>query len=186
MGKWVETMIEPTTVYAGDTLTWTREVPGYAAPEWTLNYALVKAGKLYTFSSTPQGAAHQVAVASSVTATWQAGEYTLTPYVTRSGERVTLPGAMRLMVKANPLGAAVDPRSHARRTLDAINAVMEGRATDDVAAYQINGRSLTKMPIADLIAFQSHYRHLVAAEDKEAALEQGFGTNSRIRVRFTK
>lgn len=177
-------MSEPTTIYAGDTLTWTRAVPDYAAPEWTLNYALVKAGKAYTFSSTASGQDHAVSVSSTTTATWQAGDYTLTAYVTKTGSRVTLPGATRVTVKPNPLGAAVDPRSQARRTLDAVSAVLEGRASSDVAAYTINGRSLTKMPIAELIALQSRYQRLVDREDAEANLARGMGSGRKIYSRI--
>lgn len=177
-------MTEPTTIYAGDTLTWTRSVAEYPAQTWTLNYALVRAGRAYTFATTAEGDRHLVSVAASVTALWQAGEYTLTAYVTKASERVTLPGAVRVTVKPNPTGTAVDPRSHARRTFDAINAVIEGRATADVAAYTINGRSLTKMPIAELISLQSHYRRLVDREDAEARIARGLGSGRKIYSRI--
>jgi hypothetical protein len=182
----VETMIEPTVIYAGDTLTWSRTVADYPAPEWTLNYALVKAGKLYTFASTAEGSAHRVAVTSATTATWQAGDYTLTPYVTRSGERVTLPGAVRVTVKPNPLGAAVDPRSWALKTLEAVEAYLGDASNLTAATYQINGRSLSRIPLGELLRLRDTLKAEIAAEKKAEDIRAGLGTNSRIRVRFVK
>jgi hypothetical protein len=62
-------------------------------------------------------------------------------------------------------GAGQDPRSHARKTLDAIEAVVEGRATKDQQAYTIGGRSLQRMPIKDLMYFRGVYRAEVYAEE---------------------
>jgi len=55
-----------------------------------------------------------------------------------------------------------DGRGHAERVLEAIEAVIEGRATIDQQSYQINNRSLSRTPIADLMRLRSHYRNEVA------------------------
>ena len=42
--------------------------------------------------------------------------------------------------------------------LDKIESILEGRADGDVAAYSINGRSLTKLDITDLLMWRDRYR----------------------------
>lgn len=177
-------MTEPTIIYAGDSVTWTRTLADYPAPTWTLGYSLVKADTAYTIATTADGSSHRAAVSTTTTAAYLPGEYTLTAYVTQAGERVTLPGASRVTVRPNPALSTADPRSHARRTLDAIDALLEGRATGDVAAYTINGRSLTKVPLAELITLQSHYRRLVDREDAESRIARGLASGRKIYSRI--
>jgi hypothetical protein len=58
-----------------------------------------------------------------------------------------------------------DLRSHARKVLDAINAVIENRATVDQQSYSIAGRSLTRMSLDDLLKFKNVYQAQVAKEE---------------------
>jgi hypothetical protein len=76
--------------------------------------------------------------------------------VVRTVERGTL------IVDADP--TTQDTRSHAERTLDAIEALIEGRATTDVASYSIAGRSLSRMTPDELVKWRSVYRAEVAAQ----------------------
>ena len=55
--------------------------------------------------------------------------------------------------------------THARKTLNAINAVIEKRATSDHQSYAINGMAVTKMKIDELLAFQRVYQRKVAKEE---------------------
>lgn len=71
--------------------------------------------------------------------------------------------------------------SHAQRVLAAIEAVLERRATVDQQSYGIEGRSLARMPIGDLLRFRDRYRAEVAAE--RAALDEADGRPSGRRVR---
>ena len=47
--------------------------------------------------------------------------------------------------------------SHNKKMLDAIEAVLEGRITSDVEAYQIAGRQITKISITELEALHVKY-----------------------------
>jgi hypothetical protein len=47
--------------------------------------------------------------------------------------------------------------SHAETMLKAIEAVLEGRVTDDIVSMSIAGRSITKIPINDLMVLRANY-----------------------------
>lgn len=68
------------------------------------------------------------------------------------------------LIVVAPDAAAQDTRSHAVKTLEAIESLIEGRATKDVNSYTIAGRSLTRMSADELVKWRSYYRNEVAME----------------------
>ena len=71
--------------------------------------------------------------------------------------------------------------SHASRMLAAIESVLEGKVTSDVASYSIAGRSITKIPIAELIELREKYRK---EYENEVLAWQGKKKPKRILNRF--
>ena len=55
-------------------------------------------------------------------------------------------------------GTAVTSDSFAKRCLDAIEAVLEGKASEDVANYSIQNRSLSKFSHDELLAARAKYK----------------------------
>lgn len=74
--------------------------------------------------------------------------------------------------------------THAETMLQAIEAVLEGRITADIEQYTIAGRSITKIPIEQLIKLHSHYAILVKLEKRADDIAQGMGVSNNVRVRF--
>lgn len=174
---------EPASVNAGDTAKWLKSLPDYPASDgWALSYELVSATQRYDFSATAEGDDHLVTVPAATTATWAAGGYDYRARASKAGEVYTV-GTGRITVKP-AFSAAVDARSQARRTLEAINATLEGRADSATAEYQIGDRRLKYIPVAELIALQSRYERLVADEDAAASVAAGGAPRGRIYVRF--
>lgn len=170
---------EPARINAGDTAKWLRTLPDYPASDsWVLSYELVNAATRHTFAAVPQGDDHLVTVPALTTAAWTPGAYAWRARVSRSGEVFTV-GQGYITVEP-AFSAAVDARGHARRTLDAIEAVLENRAGSSTAEYQIAGRSLKYIPIPELLVLRDKYRQEVAREDAAARL----GGSGRIFVRF--
>lgn len=175
--------IEPTSLNAGDTAKWLKSLPDYPAGDgWALSYTLVNADQRLTFSASAQGDDFLVQVAAATTTTWPAGDYDWRATVSRSGEVFTV-GSGRMTI-APAFGAAIDARSHARRTLEAIEATLEGRATSSTAEYEIAGRRLKHIPVPELLTLRDRYRQEVAAEDTAARIQAGLGNPGRIYVRF--
>jgi len=48
--------------------------------------------------------------------------------------------------------------SHVERTIAVIEAALEGRLTADLESYQIAGRTVAKIPVAELLKFRGYYR----------------------------
>ena len=107
--------------------------------------------------------------------------------MTKAAERYTI-GTGSFAVQKNltalPAGVAYEARSHARKTFEAIQAVMENRATVDQQEYQIAGRMLKRFPIGDLIALYDKYAAQVKAEDRAASLANGVAQPNQLFVRF--
>jgi hypothetical protein len=176
---------EPDLIVAGDTAKWLRSLDDYPASEsWVLSYTLVSAAQRYTFSATASGADHLVTVAATTAATWVAGTYTWRAQVSKAGEVYTV-GTGSLTVRPS-FATATDGRSHARRTLEAIEAVIEGRATSEVSYYMIGGRQLRYIEPAQLLALRDRYRAEVAREDAAQRAAAGLPDRRRVFVRFSQ
>jgi len=100
------------------------------------------------------------------------GIYQWNLYVTKSSssERKILESGVWEVVPNISTNTSVDVQSHARKVLSAIEAVIEGRASQDQMSYSIAGRSLSRMPIDDLLNFRDRYK---AEWNKEKRLQRG-------------
>jgi hypothetical protein len=71
-----------------------------------------------------------------------------------------------------------------RKVLDAIQATIEGRASQDQMSYSIAGRSLSRMSIDDLLTFRNRYRAEYNEELKKARIKNKQDSGNTIKVRF--
>lgn len=171
---------EPISIIPGDTVKWMRSLADYpACAGWALSYELLNAMHRYQIAATADGAAHRVVISASTSQSYTPGSYDWRARVTNADEVYTV-GTGRLTI-APSFSAAADVRSHARRTLDAIEAVLEGRATSATAEYEINGRRLKYIPLNELHALRTKYQREVAAEEGKSGPR---GVSGRIVVRF--
>lgn len=175
----------PARFTAGDTLKFSETLADYqASAGWALSFALINSASKITFSGSASGDDHAVNVAASVTASWLAGSYSFAAYVTKGTERYSV-GTGTITIAPNLAAlSTVDGRTHARKTLDAIEAVIEGRASIDQLEYSIAGRSLKRTPLPDLLKFRDRYRAEVKSEEAAANVAAGLGNGRTIRVRF--
>jgi len=167
---------EPDALRAGMTWAWTRELTDYPAGTWTLTYwfkQLAASGAKFSAVATASGSTHSVSVAAATTAAYTAGEYSWVAVVASGAEVYEVDrGTLTLLPKYNA-DAALDDRSHARVVLDAIEAVIENRATLDQQEYTIGNRSLKRMSVDELMKFRDKYRAEVYAEEQGEAARNG-------------
>ena len=90
----------------------------------------------------------------------------------------------RTEVVVNFANTNADVRSHAKKVLDAIEAVLENRASQDQMSYSIAGRSLSRMSIDDLMTFRNRYRAEYLREIKLARIKNKQDSGNTIKVRF--
>jgi hypothetical protein len=175
-------------IIAGDTLQFTTSVEGYpASAGWVLTYRLgpVVSGAAITMTATASGDDYAVSVAASATAAWTAGEYTWYATLALGAARYSLAEG-RITIKPNPatLTVGTDARSHAKRMLLAVEAVLEGRATKDQQAYTVGDISITRIPVEQLISLRDTYRAELAAQKRTERLRAGGAVSTKLMVRL--
>lgn len=190
MGFKVPTQV-PYFLISGDTWEWERDLSEYPASEgYTLKYNLNRkssAGSLIQISSVPDGDTHHVTVDSNDTGAYTTGKYQYVEYVeSGTGEdvekRTVHIGETEIL--ANPT-TSTDIRTVNQKILDAIDAMVLGKATKDQKSYTIKNRTLERYSIEELMPLRSYYATL-AEKDKDK-LEELFGKTSKgIYGKFTK
>lgn len=179
---------EPAELRAGDTWEWRREdlAADYPASAWTLTYRFKNAAGGFEVIAAADGDAFAVTVAAATTAAYAAGTYAWAAQVVSGATKKTVDsGTFKVLPNlfAGQATAASDQRTHARKTLEAVEAVIEGRASLDQEEFQIGGRMLKRMPIADLLRFRAFYKGEVDREQAAEALANGMGVARKIQVR---
>ena len=177
---------EPVEFTAGDTVKWEKSFSDYPPASWALEYRLIGSDDGITeITAAEVGTKYQITIPKADSATLIGGNYTLVGYVSDGSERLTVYSG-QVTVKANleEKGSAFDTRTHARKTLDAIEAVIENRASKDQQSYSIAGRSLSRMTIDDLLKFRSQYKAEVKQEVAAERVAAGLGSGRKIGVRF--
>lgn len=172
----------PTAIKAGLTFTATVESADYPAPDWSL-VLLLRGPSSITVESTAEGAAHRLHANAAATTGWAPGEYSFSLRATNGADVVELE-AGQAVVLADLAGITpgTDTRSHIRKVLAAIEAVIERRASLDQERYRINDRELYRTPIAELLKLRDKYRGELARAER-AANGQSTLLGREVRVR---
>lgn len=171
---------EPLEIIAGDTVKWLITNTDYPATSWTMRYAF-RGASVLNATATASGSSHLVVLTATQTTNLQAGSYEFAAQVTSGSEAYTVRNG-RITVRPNLMTAGAGDRvSHAEKMLAAIEAVLEGRITADVMAYTIAGRSVTKIPVKELLELRAKY-----ARDLYYAKNGKDTYGKSIQVHFTK
>jgi len=114
------------------------------------------------------GTLFDVRIAPATTANLAAGLYVYSMVASDNTDSYTVESGNITVEARADLGTNTDLRTHNQKVLDAINAVIEGRATQDQQSYTIAGRTLTRTPLKDLMDLKKHYEGAVAQEQGKA------------------
>lgn len=180
-------------IVAGDTLKMTLSYPEYSSDEYDIAISMRSSGldpidindSAAGVVITKTGTLFNITVESTVTATWKPGTYSFALYAMKTDERYTVDtGTITIKPDLSLADATVDLRSHVKKVLDAIEAVIENRATTDQMSYSISGRTLSRIPIPDLIKFRDTYRLEYAREQRMEKIARGEFGGNELRVRF--
>lgn len=182
---------EPETVVVGDFIQWKRSdlVQDYPVATHSATYvARITAGgpneiQLTATESSPDY--YLFTVDSTTSAAFVPGYYHWQLEITQTatGNRIVVAtGAFTAVPDLDVNGS--DPRTHAEIMLAKIQTILEGRADSDVSSYSIQGRSLAKMSISDLLQWRDYYRREVLKEKRDSNIKNGRQTSSTVKVRF--
>jgi len=177
----------PLRLRAGESLNFLVPLADYsAAAGFAITWSFRSATDAIDFTSTPDGVNHLVSVPFTETQTWAPGEYSGVAMVSDGTIRKQVWGGS-LLVLPDLAGAqpGEDFRSQVKRTLDNINAVLEKRANATILSSTIEGTSLGRIPMDQLLMLKDRYDLLYARELIDEDLDNG-GTSSRTTfARFT-
>ena len=181
---------EPLEIVVGDFIQWKRTDLGadYPNDQYTATYvARITGGGAseITLTGTAFGNDYLFTVDSATSADFVAGYYHWQLEIVRNSdsERLVLErGTFEAIVDLDVNN--VDPRTHAEIMVDKIEAVLQNRADADVANYSIQGRSLVKLSIDDLLRWRDYYRNELAMEKRKERVRRGKSTGATIKARF--
>lgn len=184
-------MYEPTIIYAGDKIEWTESLSDYLPSEgWTLKYVLINSAARQTFASTDDNDSHKISLTSDDTSDWAPGSYTLQSYVEHTDGTIEVIRRLTVTVKQNLITATTyDFRTHAQKTLEAINSAIEGRASQNVLSLQIStpggsSKALQYLSMDELIKAKNFYQSLVDSELQQEKIEAGLDPGNKILISF--
>ena len=174
----------PKSITAGDSAEWVITLSDYPAPTWDLTYALVSSTSQILITSLQYEAttSHIIRLTTSTTSAYQAGDYSYQLYASDGTDRYIVESG-QITVRPNYADASsgYDARSFAKRALDAIEAVIESRASQSQLEYSIAGRQLKYIPPADLLLLRDRFRTEYNAELAKIHGRNKFGA---VKVRF--
>lgn len=181
---------EPLEIVVGDFIQWKRTDLGidYPNDQYTATYiARITGGGAseITLTGTASGDDYLFTVDSATSTDFTPGYYHWQLEIVRNSdsERLVLErGTFTAIVDLDV--NATDPRTHAEIMVDKIEAVLQNRADADVANYSIQGRSLVKLSIDDLLRWRDYYRNELAMEKRKERVRRGKSTGATIKARF--
>lgn len=180
--------VEPEVLYVGDFWRWKRSLTDYPVGSYALTYNFrldASTAFAITASESSDPNEYRVEVASATSAGYTKGLYYWSAYITRSSdsERIQIYNG-RTEIKANRAVLAEDPRTEAQKNLDAIEAVINNRASIDQQAMSIAGRSLTRMSPEELYGWRNRFKQQVHQELVKQRIANGQSTGNTVKVRF--
>lgn len=149
-------MTFPDQIIAGDTYTIPLTYSLYPASQgWTLDFYL-SGTSILRATATANGDSYSLTIPSAKTSLLVPSTYSYSVTVTASsGERHTIDTGF-IAVAANP-ATTTQNVPYPQKMFDLINCVLEGRITDDVEATSIAGRSLTSIPVEQLLVMRAQF-----------------------------
>lgn len=181
---------EPREFTAGETVVWSKSFDGYSATDgWALDYYFRGAGQ-FDVSTEAQGDGSFLA---RIDADTQAptGTYYFQGWVSKGDEKhVVARGGCTVLPGLAGDVEAYDGRSNAKKTLDAIDAMLAGKATLDQQQYIIAGgggyRMLNRIQPSELIKLRETFARIVARERRTARVRRGGPLFTDVKTRFQK
>lgn len=177
---------EPSFLVAGKRWVWKRDdvTEVYPTSEYTLKYSFVDPTgltetRLITASKTNDK--HVVEVSTANSNLFSGVDYLVSVEVERDSdnESITIDELLIEVRKAN-----TGSYSQAYRTLMALRATIEGKASNITKSMSINGRSIENYSTTEIIELEREYTSKVNREKQKLQLKNGKKSNKRTRIRL--
>lgn len=183
---------EPNDLVVGDYWAWKREdlATDYPTSAYSLSYRFHcdsggGGSHQFTINAVEADGIYYIEVPSTTTDNYSPHDYIWGAYITRTSDssRVQV-GEGKITILPNLADTNADLRSHAKKVLDSLEAVIEGRATIDQSSMSIAGRSLSRMSVDELLTFRNRYKSEYLQEVKLSRLKNHNVSGNTIGVKF--
>ncbi len=181
---------EPVSFYKGETVVWKRTDIGadYSPSSHSMVWeASLESNGSTRFSATvtESGTEYTFTLDNSATSGYTSGDYFWVLKVLQTSDSETLViDSGKITVKDNFFATTGDTRSHPKVMLDKIESILEGRADADVSSYSIQGRSLSKISIAELLQWRDYYKAEYQKEVARFRTGNNEGSGRVVKVQF--
>jgi len=173
----------PSQLTAGISASWSVSLSDYPASEsWVITYTLIKSDNQIQIESTADGDDHLIEIAAATTAAYDPGEYEFQAHITNGTEKYQIDaGVIEILTDFATQDSGYDYRSHVKKVLDALESVIEGRASKTQLSQKVGNFEVQHMSLAE----QIKYRDLYKAKYKRELIAAGKIKSSRvIKMRF--
>lgn len=155
----------PTDLVAGDSWAWNVRLPEFPPSEgWSVVFSFGGQDNNQDVQAavSPNGLHYEVRQGPAFSEDLSPGPRIVAGYATKGTEGQPDHERFRFYTGTVRVHANLDQVDQqlpfARRALQAIEAAMEGRLTKDLESFQIAGRTINKIPIAELRKLRGFYR----------------------------
>ena len=138
----------------------------------------------FTITASASDDDYLFSVASATSANYTVGNYHYQIEIERDSDNDRIVVDRGQIKVSTDYDNNVDPRHHAEIMLGKIESILEGKADSDVASYSIQGRSLTKLAIDELLQWRDYYRREVNEIRRKEQITHGRKTKATILGRF--
>ncbi len=178
-------MATPSEITTGLSALWTIEAPGYPAGDgWVIEFAMLNASSQIIVNSVNEDGVHTMRLSGTDTSMYVAGNY-FYQQVAKKGSDAYLIETGSIEVKPYFATAALqDTRPHVKRVLDAIEAVIEKKASTDQKRYVIAGRELERYAFAELLDLRAKYKAEWMNWQRNERRKKGLPAGGRLLVSF--
>ena len=182
--------VEPEVLTIGDRWVWKRTDLGtdYPPSSYALSYSarLQGAGSTaISITASESGDDYLVEVASATTASYTAGTYSWSAFITRSADsqRIQIDSGDHV-IKTILATSTASTRTHAEKMVDHLESTLESLAQKLTTSYSVSDRSNTLTSMEDVRNQLDYYKGKVKSELNKARVKSGLRTDSNLLLRF--
>lgn len=166
----------PTVITAGLTFKIKLSFDNFPASNWQ-GTLMLRGPSTINIQATACGDSFIFYADAATTAAWKPGDYWFAVRGSSGDDVIEMrKGEIAIAPDIANVPTGFDGRTYAERVLEAIDAVIEKRASMDQQSYRINDRELSRTPIADLLTLRNQFR---AEVNREKARRLGKNTFNR-------
>lgn len=175
---------EPVSSGVRDRIVWRRDdlAAVYSIADFTLSYTFVSqlnTSEILEFAAIVADGSFVVEINPDNSAAFSSGAWSWEAIITRTSD-----GKTATVSRGVTQFSDTETASHAQKVLAALEATLEGKATDDNLRIEIGGRTLEKMSPGELLKWRDQYKAEISRQIQADRVASGLGSGRKIKARI--